>query len=92
MLRRGPLHHLLVGLPFVNRTRVRRARVQDDQAIKAVLYVPVVMLSELNLQADPMQPSLLSVDCQGGELGVLRDNDWGPSSRGSSASKNPRAP
>lgn len=38
--------------------------------------VPIISLSELKHVCDPLLPSLLNVDVEGGELGVLRSNNW----------------
>lgn len=51
-------------------------RAEAGETIEKVLSVPLITLAELDLKAQPSQPSLLSVDCEGADLSVLRGNDW----------------
>jgi FkbM family methyltransferase len=51
-------------------------RAGAGEAIEQVISVPLVALAELDLAAQPNQPSLLSVDCEGADLAVLQGNDW----------------
>jgi len=51
-------------------------RVETGETIEQVINVPLVTLAELDLTAQPNQPSLLSVDCEGADLAVLQGNDW----------------
>ena len=38
--------------------------------------LPMVKLADLEISASPRSPSLLAVDVEGGEMGVLDGNDW----------------
>jgi len=51
-------------------------RAEAGETIEQVISVPLVTLAELDLAAQPNQPSLLSVDCEGADLAVLQGNDW----------------
>jgi FkbM family methyltransferase len=51
-------------------------RAEAGETIEQVIKVPLVTLAELDLTAQPNQPSLLSVDCEGADLAVLQGNDW----------------
>ena len=51
-------------------------RITAGEAIESILEVPVVTLANLDLYADPDQPYLLSIDCEGADLEVLRGNNW----------------
>lgn len=55
---------------------VAQERITAGEVIESVLEVPVVTLADLDLQADPDQPCLLSIDCEGADLDVLRGNNW----------------
>lgn len=56
---------------------VARERADAGEVVEAVLQVPVVTLAALRLRVSPAEPSLLSIDCEGADLEVLRGNDWG---------------
>jgi FkbM family methyltransferase len=55
---------------------VAQERADAGEVIQSVLEVPVVTLADLELSADPEQPCLLSIDCEGADLEVLRGNNW----------------
>lgn len=55
---------------------VAQSRDAAGEAIDRVIEVPVIKLADLNLFSEPDQPSLLSIDCEGADLEVLRGNDW----------------
>lgn len=55
---------------------VVQERADGGEPIESVLEVPIVTLSGLNLRSDPGEPCLLSIDCEGADLEVLRGNDW----------------
>lgn len=55
---------------------VTQSREAAGEAIDRVLEVPVIKLADLNLSSEPDQPSLLTIDCEGADLEVLRGNDW----------------
>ena len=55
---------------------VAQERTDAGEVIESILEVPVVTLADLHLYADPHQPCLLSIDCEGADLEVLRGNDW----------------
>lgn len=57
-------------------TEVSIERTEAGETIEAVWDVPVITLADLSLTADPGQPCLLSIDCEGTDLEVLRGNDW----------------
>lgn len=56
---------------------VARERADAGEVVEDVLQVSVVTLAALRLRASPAEPSLLSIDCEGADLEVLRGNDWG---------------
>jgi FkbM family methyltransferase len=56
---------------------IARQRADAGEVIESILEVPVVTLADLDLCADPSQPCLLSIDCEGADLEVLLGNDWG---------------
>jgi FkbM family methyltransferase len=51
-------------------------RAEAGETIEQIITVPLITLAELDLTAQPNQPSLLSVDCEGADLAVLEGNDW----------------
>lgn len=55
---------------------VAEGRAGAGEVIQSVIKVPVVTLADLGVKASPDQPSLLSIDCEGTDLEVLRGNDW----------------
>lgn len=56
---------------------VARERADAGEVVEAVLQVSVVTLASLRLRVSPVEPSLLSIDCEGADFEVLRGNDWG---------------
>jgi len=55
---------------------VTQERAEAGEVVASILEVPVVTLSDLDLHADPSHPCLLSIDCEGADLEVLRGNNW----------------
>ena len=55
---------------------IAQERTDAGEVIESILEVLVVTLADLHLYADPHQPCLLSIDCEGADLEVLRGNDW----------------
>lgn len=55
---------------------VSHERADAGEIIESIREVPVITLAHLNLYADPSQPCLLSIDCEGADLEVLRGNNW----------------
>lgn len=55
---------------------VTQERINAGEVVQALLEVPVVTLGDLKLYADPEQPCLLSIDCEGADLEVLQGNNW----------------
>lgn len=55
---------------------VAQERSDSGETIESILDVPVVALADLNLRVGPDRPCLLSIDCEGADLDVLRGNDW----------------
>lgn len=55
---------------------VAQERAKAGEVIESVLEVPVVTLADLDLYADPSEPCLLSIDCEGADFEVLRGNEW----------------
>jgi FkbM family methyltransferase len=55
---------------------VVQERADGGEPIESVLEIPMITLADLNLRAQPRDPCLLSIDCEGADLEVLRGNDW----------------
>ncbi|MFY9305053.1 MAG: FkbM family methyltransferase [Rhodoluna sp.] len=55
---------------------VTQERADAGEIVESILEIPLITLADLGLHASPDQPSLLSVDCEGADLEVLRGNDW----------------
>lgn len=55
---------------------VVQERVDGGELIESVLEIPIITLADLKLRAQPRDPCLLSIDCEGADLEVLRGNDW----------------
>jgi FkbM family methyltransferase len=52
--------------------------VSEGNAISTVIETPVITLAELiRRYLDDIAPTLLNVDCEGGDEEVLRSGDWG---------------
>jgi FkbM family methyltransferase len=55
---------------------VAQERITAGEVIESILEVPLVALADLDLHAEPSQPCVLSIDCEGADLEVLRGNNW----------------
>ena len=55
---------------------VAQERITAGEVVESSFEVSVVTLADLDLYANPYQPCLLSIDCEGADLDVLRGNNW----------------